>query len=51
MYVDKLATTLISINVTGFERTLLPRTQQEDILFTITQQLYTLANISARYQC
>ena len=27
------------------------RTQQQDILFTSTRLLYTLANISARYQC
>ena len=26
-----------SVNVTGFERTRLPRTQQEDTLFTITR--------------
>ena len=28
---------LESLNVTGFERTRLPRTQQEDTLFTITR--------------
>ena len=35
--------------MTGFEKTWLPRTQQQETLFSITQQLYTLTNISDRY--
>ena len=37
--------------VTGFEKAWLPRTQQQDTLFTIARQLYTLTNKSGRYQC
>ena len=40
---------MIHIYVTGFEITHLPSTQQQDIPFSITQQLYTLTNISGRY--
>ena len=37
-YVIQLANVIsLAIYVTGFERTRLPRTQQEDILFTITR--------------
>ena len=37
----------IASYVTGFEKIRLPCTQQHDIVFTINQQLYTLANHSA----
>ena len=35
--------------VTRFEKSSLPRTQQQDTLFTIKRQLYMLTNNSARY--
>ena len=38
-----------SKNVTRSEKSWLPRTQQQDTLFTIKRQLYTLTNNSARY--
>ena len=37
--------------MTGFEKRRLPHTQQQDTLFTIKRQLYTLINNSARYWC
>ena len=37
--------------VTRFEKNHLPRTQHQDILFTIKRQLYTLTNNSGRCQC
>ena len=51
VYCNLISYCAAGIYVTGFEGTRLPRTQQEDTLFSITRQLYTLANISARYQC
>ena len=41
--------TYISVIVTRSEKSWLPRTQQQDTLFTIKQWLCTLANNSAWY--
>ena len=40
---------VVAIYVTRSEKSRLPRTQQQDTLFTIKQWLYTLANNSAWY--